>query len=108
MKEISRIKSSFIHATRGGWEQLPLLKDQLLESQEKLLQTYKDLIALGQEKLLQTYRAQGFARLSMYLSSSSANTSAWRIRQVLLKDLLKQNEVLSVFVELHLELSQLR
>ena len=46
--------------------------------------------------------------LSMYLSSSSANTSAWRIRQVLLKDLLKQNEALSVFVELHLELSQLR
>jgi len=37
LKETSRIKSSFIHATRGGWEQLPLLKDQLLESQEKLL-----------------------------------------------------------------------
>jgi len=50
MKETSRIKSSFIHGTRGGWEQLPLLKDQLLESQEKLLQTYKDLIALGEEK----------------------------------------------------------
>ena len=32
LKETSRIKSSFIHATRGGWEQLPLLKDQLLES----------------------------------------------------------------------------
>jgi len=32
MKETSRIKSSFIHATRGGWEQLPVLKDQLLES----------------------------------------------------------------------------
>ena len=50
MKETSRIKSSFIHATRGGWEQLPLLKDQLLESQEKLLQAYNDLIALGEEK----------------------------------------------------------
>jgi len=32
LKETSRIKSSFIHATRGGWEQLPLRKDQLLES----------------------------------------------------------------------------
>ena len=32
LNETSRIKSSFIHATRGGWEQLPLLKDQLLES----------------------------------------------------------------------------
>ena len=35
--ETSRLKSGFIHATRGGWEQLHLLKDQLLESQEKLL-----------------------------------------------------------------------
>ena len=37
LKETSRLKSGFIHATRGGWEQLPLLKDQLLESQQKLL-----------------------------------------------------------------------
>jgi len=50
MKETSRIKSSFIHATRGGWELLPLLKDQLLESQEKLLKAYKELIALEEEK----------------------------------------------------------
>jgi len=50
MKETSRIKSSFIHATRGGWEQLPVLKDQLLESQEKLLKAYKDLIVLEEEK----------------------------------------------------------
>jgi len=50
MKETSRIKSSFIHATRGGWEQLPVLKDQLLESQEKLLKAYKDLIALEEEE----------------------------------------------------------
>jgi len=42
--------SGFIHATRGGWEQLPLLKDQLLESQEKLLQAYKDLMAAVEEK----------------------------------------------------------
>jgi len=50
LKEISRIKSSFIHATRGGWEQLSLLKDQLLESQEKLLKAYKELLALEEEK----------------------------------------------------------
>ena len=43
MNETSRIKSSFIHATRGGWEQLPVLKDQLLKA-------YKDLIALEEEK----------------------------------------------------------
>jgi len=32
LKETSRIKSSFIHATSGDWEQLPILKDKLLES----------------------------------------------------------------------------
>ena len=36
--------------TRGGWEQLPLLKDKLLESQEKLLKAYKELLALEEEK----------------------------------------------------------
>jgi len=50
LKETSRIKSSFIHTTRSGWEQLPLLKDQLLESQEKLLKAYKELLALEEEK----------------------------------------------------------
>jgi len=35
---------------RGGWEQLPLLKNQLLESQEKLLKAYKELLALEEEK----------------------------------------------------------
>jgi len=50
LKETSRIKSSFIHATRGGWEHLPVLKDQLLESQEKLLKAYKELLALEEEK----------------------------------------------------------
>ena len=50
LKETSRLKSGFIHATRGGWEQLPLLKDQLLESQEKLLRAYKDLMAAAEEK----------------------------------------------------------
>ena len=41
----------------------------------------------------------------MYLSSMSSDTSAWRVRQVLLEDLLKQDEALTVFVKLHLELS---
>jgi len=50
LKETSHIKSSFIHATRGGWEQLPLLKDKLLESQEKHLKAYKELLALEEEK----------------------------------------------------------
>jgi len=50
LKETSHIKSSFIHATRGGWEQLPILKDQLLESQEKLLKAHKELVALEEEK----------------------------------------------------------
>jgi len=43
--------------------------------------------------------------LSMYLSSTSSDTSARRVRQVLLEDLLKQDEALTVFVKLHLELS---
>jgi len=50
LKETSRIKLSFIHATRGSWEQLPILKDKLLESQEKLLKAYKELLALEEEK----------------------------------------------------------
>ena len=50
LKETSRLKSGFIHATRGSWEQLPLLKDQLLELQEKLLKAYKDLTAALEEK----------------------------------------------------------
>jgi hypothetical protein len=50
LKETSYIKSSFIHATSGSLEQLPILKDKLLESQEKLLKAYKELLALEQEK----------------------------------------------------------
>jgi len=50
LNKTSRIKSSFIHATRGGWEQLPILKDRILESQEKLLKAYKDLLALEEVK----------------------------------------------------------
>jgi len=46
--------------------------------------------------------------LTMYLWSASANTSARRVGQVLLEGLLEQDEALAVFVELHLELPQLR
>ena len=35
---------------RGGYEQLPVLKDKLLESQEKLVKAYKELLALEEEK----------------------------------------------------------
>ena len=44
----------------------------------------------------------------MYLSSPSADTSARRVWQVLLKDLLEQDEALTIFVKFCLELSQLR
>jgi len=43
LKETSWLKLGFIHTTRGGWEQIPLLKDQLHESQEKLLKVLKEL-----------------------------------------------------------------
>jgi len=43
--------------------------------------------------------------LSVYLSSSSADTSARRVRQVLLEDLLKQDKALAIFIKLCLELS---
>jgi len=43
--------------------------------------------------------------LPVYLSSSSADTSARRIRQVLLEDLFKLNEALTILVKLCLELS---
>jgi hypothetical protein len=46
--------------------------------------------------------------LSMHLSSPSVDTSARRVRQVLLKDLLEQDEALTIFVKFCLELSQLR
>jgi hypothetical protein len=46
--------------------------------------------------------------LSMYLSGASADTSARRVGQILLKDLLEQDEALAIFIELHLEFSQLR
>jgi len=44
----------------------------------------------------------------MYLSSPSADTSAGWVRQVLLKDLFEQDEVLTIFVKFSFELSQLR
>jgi len=41
----------------------------------------------------------------MYLLGPSADTSARRVRLVLLKDLFKQNKALAIFVELRFELS---
>jgi len=41
----------------------------------------------------------------MYFSCPSADTSAWRVGQVLLEDLLKQNKALAILVKLCLELS---
>ena len=43
--------------------------------------------------------------LPMYLSSPSADTSARRVRLVLLEDLFKQDKALAIFVELCFELS---
>jgi len=43
--------------------------------------------------------------LSVYLSSTSADTSARQVWQVLLEDLLEQDEALTILVELGLELS---
>ena len=43
--------------------------------------------------------------LSVHLSSPSVDTSARRVRQVLLEDLLKQNKALVILVKLCLELS---
>jgi len=43
--------------------------------------------------------------MPMYLSSPSADTSASRVRQVLLEDLFKQNKALAILVKLRLELS---
>jgi len=42
--------------------------------------------------------------LPMYLSSPSTDTSARRVRQVLLEDLLEQDEALAIFVKFCLEL----
>jgi len=50
LKETSRLKLGFIHATRGGWEQVPLLKYQILEWQEKLLKALEELTAAGEER----------------------------------------------------------
>jgi len=46
--------------------------------------------------------------LSMYIPSASADTSTRRVGQVLFEDLLEQDEAFAIFVELHLELPQLR
>jgi len=76
LKETSRIKSSFIHATRGVWEQLPILKDQLLESQEKLLKAYKELLALEEEK-----KEREAALVEARVTSRKAVEEATRLRE---------------------------
>jgi len=43
--------------------------------------------------------------LPVYLSSSPTDTSTGRVRQILFEDLLEEDEALTVFVELCLELS---
>jgi len=46
--------------------------------------------------------------LLVHLSSPSADTSARRVRQILLQDLLEQDKALTILVKLGLEFSQLR
>jgi hypothetical protein len=46
--------------------------------------------------------------LSVHLSSPSTDTSARRVRQVLLNDQLEQDEALTILIKFRLELSQLR
>jgi len=70
------LKSGFIHATRGGWEQLPLLKDQLLESQEKFLMAYKELLALEEEK-----KEREAALAEAWEASRKAVEEATRLRE---------------------------
>jgi len=43
--------------------------------------------------------------LSVYLSSSSTDTPARPVRQVLFEDLLEQDEALMILIKLYLELS---
>jgi len=50
LKETSQMKSGFIHATKRGWEQVPILKQKLLKSQEKLLKSQKGLIEAVEEQ----------------------------------------------------------
>jgi len=71
------LKSGFIHATRGGWEQLPLLKDHLLESQEKDLKAYKELLALEEEKKEREAALAGAQEASRKATEQAMQLRAW-------------------------------
>ena len=75
-RDLPLLKSGFIHATRGGWEQLPLLKDQLLESHEKLLKAYKELLALEEEK-----KEREAALAKAWEASRKATEEAMQLRE---------------------------
>jgi hypothetical protein len=62
------------------------------------------ILACSREAADRLLRLRVTDDLSMYLSSASADTSAWQVGQVLFEDSLEQVEALAIFVELHLEL----
>ena len=64
LKETSRLKSGFIHATKGNWEQVPILQDQLLESQEKLLKAMGQLTAVEEKQKKVAELAEAWKTLS--------------------------------------------
>ena len=76
LKETSRLKSGFIHATRGGWEQIPFLKDQLLKSQEKLLKAYKELAMAEEEK-----QKKGATLTEAWKTLASLNWKIYRVEE---------------------------
>jgi hypothetical protein len=66
----------FIHATRGGWEHIPLLKDQLLESPEKLLKVLKELTVAEEEK-----QKKEAALIDAWKAVSDTNSKASRAEE---------------------------
>jgi len=67
-----------------------------------------DVLARSREAADRLLRLFVSDDLPMDFSSSSADTSTGWVRQVLLKNLLEQDQALTIFVEFCLELSQLR
>ena len=65
---------------------------------------YHNVLACSRETADGLLRLYVSNDLPVYLSSSSADTSARWVRQVLLKDLLKQDKALAILVKLCLEL----
>jgi hypothetical protein len=87
VKEISRLKSGFTHATRGGWEQIPLLKDQLLESQEKLLNVLNERTAI---KVKKEKKEAALTEAWKALSGMNSKAPGWRKTPVLLRRLWRR------------------